>query len=535
MAAAVCTIPRDAGKGDPVRNDRLRTGESPAVLFLILSSIVLFSACGGPDRSREFPGREDQARLVLLYVPCTVNKSFLSPYNPAVAYTPNLDRFAGESAVFERHRTEASMSGIAYASIYTGRQALRHGIFTHPRRLDSSIYDITEAFRDNDYDVYYWNHQVMGGYKHNYGQGTPEENVFCRHLEADDRDFAAILKRVRDDGQYKAFVLVNFTVTHPPYKSRHLESFRKRFPEECRVLDPLTPEEADRYFRLYRSNRFKLQYDYPHAVEGLGLSEEELARLIAIVEMLYKANVHRLDGMFGAVIDTMRKENVLDRSIVAFTADHGETLWSEDAPFKWCHTLALQASALDVPLLIRSAKPDVEPRRYKGVTQSTDLFPSLAGLAGLAMGEDHGTTGLDLSGALQGRVKDPERLAYSHTGMIPPHVLDRPDAGRYRLSLYPLSDMRLTWVALRGNDIVYKFKRVDGQGFRFGKYDLAKDPFERNDIFDPAAADDMAMADRLMKYKKALIDAYVAGGEGKSSAEENGEAIENLRSLGYLR
>src|SRR5262245_40818117 len=49
-------------------------------------------------------------RLVLLYAPCTVNKNFLSPYNPAVHYTPSLQEFSRDAVVFTRAQTEEAQS-----------------------------------------------------------------------------------------------------------------------------------------------------------------------------------------------------------------------------------------------------------------------------------------------------------------------------------------------------------------------------------------------------------------------------------------
>ena len=59
-----------------------------------------------------------------------MNREFLSPYNPAVSYTPALYRFARDAAVFTRHHTEEGQSGIAFASLLTGDQATRHGVYT---------------------------------------------------------------------------------------------------------------------------------------------------------------------------------------------------------------------------------------------------------------------------------------------------------------------------------------------------------------------------------------------------------------------
>ena len=68
-------------------------------------------------------GRPPQPRLVLLYATCSVNRDFLSPYNAAVDFTPELAEFPRGGSVFLRHWSEAGQSGIAFASIFSGTQA----------------------------------------------------------------------------------------------------------------------------------------------------------------------------------------------------------------------------------------------------------------------------------------------------------------------------------------------------------------------------------------------------------------------------
>src|SRR6185503_3621762 len=76
--------------------------------------------------------RRDPPRLVVLYVACTVDKDFLSPYAPGVGFTPELEAFAREGLVFRRHVTECGQSGVDFATIFSGTQAYRHGVYSHP-------------------------------------------------------------------------------------------------------------------------------------------------------------------------------------------------------------------------------------------------------------------------------------------------------------------------------------------------------------------------------------------------------------------
>jgi hypothetical protein len=94
------------------------------------------------------PAPPPKPRLIVLYATCTVNKDFLAPYSDGIDFTPNFARFGHEAAVFTSHQTEAGISGPAFASIYSGAQADRHGVFKHPKKLNDDLYLIFEAFAD---------------------------------------------------------------------------------------------------------------------------------------------------------------------------------------------------------------------------------------------------------------------------------------------------------------------------------------------------------------------------------------------------
>jgi len=93
----------------------IRKGISHICIFILLAA----GLCACRARLQE----DDSPRLVILYVTCTVNNNYLSPYNNEVTFTPNLERFSREAAVFLSHQTESGISGTSFASIFSGTQA----------------------------------------------------------------------------------------------------------------------------------------------------------------------------------------------------------------------------------------------------------------------------------------------------------------------------------------------------------------------------------------------------------------------------
>jgi arylsulfatase A-like enzyme len=175
-------------------------------------------------------------------------------------------------------------------------------------------------------------------------------------------------------------------------------------------------------------------------------------------------------------------------------------------------------------------------RRVKRVTRSIDVFPTLAGLAGIPLPRDSKLQGRDLSRVFSGG-EVPELVAYSHTGLIPSVLEDEPEAHvRYLNSFFPEPDIETTWVGLRSGDRVWKYRRMPGQDWAFSVFDVVTDPAERIDRFREGEAEHQRMARLLVEYKQELEAAKAdwdarRGGEPSMSREE---LTERLRALGCV-
>ena len=478
-------------------------------------------------------------RLVVLYAPCTVNRSFLSPYNPAVPYTPNLGAFAREGVVFTKHHTESALSGIAYAALFSGTQAMQHGVYRHPTRLDDAVYTISEAFRDAGYDVFMWADHDMASPELNYAQGVDPRQVFWdpdrarahatqsgAFLRADDPTFASVLRRLREDPEYKAFLVTTFTVTHTPYSDRHLDEFCHGYPLECAGLD-----EADRrtYAHLFLEHNFQWQHAFDAVVATLHLTPEQVAKVIRVADLLYASNVAYLDGLFGDVVRAIDWNGLRDETLITFTTDHGERMYDPDPSGSWTHGFALTYETILIPWIMRGA--GLGAGRYDGVTRSIDVLPTMAGLSGVAL-PPATVMGVDLSTALRHEAGMPELVAFSHTGLLPgvaPEQLLPALAARF-----PHNDPSEMWVAARQGDLVYKLTSGDGSSFHPSVFDWRDGPGAR-DLYDPHDERQRAMLRQLRAYKRSLIRGYQRTSADQPRPPLTEQQQMQLRALGYIR
>lgn len=499
-----------------------------------LGALGLGAAAGLPAGCRRGPQPEPRPtpRLVLLYSPCTVNKNYLSPYDPRIGFTPHLDHFAADSLLFERHSTEAPSSGIAYASLFTGRHADQHGICSHPRRLGDDVYQVFQAFAEQGYDTWYFQQHPMANYQLNYGQGVPEERAPKALLAANNGRFRQILERLVADPFYKVFISTSFTRTHFPYPPAD----HRQLPEEFLRLG-MSVEEFSQVVELWRGlidsgrfSNFELSAELERTLAAERYPVQDLERLSQVLEYFYKVRIHYLDQLFGDLVAVVDQAVQPSESLIAFTADHGEVLYRKSLFFSFTHGWELAPEEVSVPWIVRAPGLGVRPGRYGGVTRSIDVFPTLCALSGFEVPADRGLQGVSLAAAARGEVPAPDLLAFHHSG-FQNSKSPKTFFGRF----YPRRDPELMWVSLRDGDWVFKIGKFDAEDPQFAPavFDLATDPTESVNLYDAANPLHRRRLQQLVVYKKRLVEACRIW-ENMDPGIAREESDSRLKALGYL-
>ena len=205
---------------------------------------------------------------------------------------------------------------------------------------------------------------------------------------------------------------------------------------------------------------------------------------------LYDGEVAYFDHELGRLLGAVRGRGLLDRTIVALVADHGES-FLEHGHVKHCRTL--YDTELKTPLLLRLPGQE-QGARIAGPAANLDLLPTLFDLLGLPA-EGQG---------FEGRSLTPRLVAD-----------DAPGA----LSFAAIGPLRSV------NDERFKLIHDLGKG-TWEMYDLAADPGERRDVLRQERRAFTRLRDELL--------AWVARTEGAEGLQRSREAEERLEALGYL-
>ena len=208
------------------------------------------------------------------------------------------------------------------------------------------------------------------------------------------------------------------------------------------------PQVPEAYRRLYD----------PDALTLRGNALEADRRAVAD----YYAAVTALDDNLGRLLALLEELGLQERTIVVYTADHGDMLFShgmrqKQKPF---------AESVRVPLVVRH--PGVVPAavRSEALISTVDLLPTLLGL--LEVEAPDGVQGTDLSRHLQGRPSDLPSSAF----LLNPIPVDN-----------PADIAQGEWRGLRTARHTYAVRR-DGPWLL---YDDVADPLQlENLVADPA-------------------------------------------------
>ena len=312
--------------------------------------------------------------------------------------TPNIDKFARESANIVNAVSGMPVCTPHRASLLTGQRPLTHGLFMNDVQLDTAAVTIAEVLTNEGYQTGYigkWHLDGSGrsaftppgprrqGFQywkalecsHDYNNsayysGDSPEKKFWDGYDAlaQAKDAQAYLKaHAKDEKPF--FLFLSWATPHAPYQTAPKEYIDMYDPEDI-ILRPNVP------------------------VEMQDKAKKSLAG--------YYAHCTALDDMLADVLKTLDDMGIRENTVVMFTSDHGDLLGSHNA-FKKQQPYE---ESIRVPMLIDH--PGIKSGEYKALINSYDIMPTLLGLTGVDI--PRSVEGYDFSKYLMGQSPLPDTV-----------------------------------------------------------------------------------------------------------------------------
>ncbi len=307
------------------------TGESIYAVLLANSNIPHDVEVSAKDLKLVQPltPRLDARPDIYIFVVDSLRQDYLGSYNRKVTFTPNLDRFAAESTVMPRAFTRYGATGLSEPSIWVGGMILHKQYITpfYPLNTLQKLIEV-DGYRpylslDSILDVVVKPMATLVPLDAGIGTGDLRLGTTLKQLEQElDRAPA---------GQ-PIFVYSQAQDLH---------------------ISTLTREGKD----VVGGG------DYPGFYAP------------------YASRVRRLDAQFGAFIQYLKDRGRYDRSLIIFTADHGDSLGEEG---RFGHAYTLYPEIMKVPLLMHVPAPLRQGLSLDSTQAAflTDITPTLYYLLG---------------------------------------------------------------------------------------------------------------------------------------------------------
>ena len=143
--------------------------------------------------------------------------------------------------------------------------------------------------------------------------------------------------------------------------------------------------------RYYFPPESVIRTPYPDDINYFTLSRSELASSINLIKNRYINSVHHLDSQFGRVFDYLKKNDLLDSTIVLMLGDHGEEFMENG---RWGHNSAFTDQQTRTPLVLWV--PGMKAGVYDGMSNHMDVIPTLMPLLGVKNPTRDYSTGINL-------------------------------------------------------------------------------------------------------------------------------------------
>lgn len=448
-------------------------------------------------------------RNVVLFTVDTLRADALDLENPATSATPNFARLAAAGTRFDNTQSQCPWTLPSLCSLMTSIHPSGQGVLSARNRLDSARRTLADelgeagyltaavvcnAWLTDDFGL----HQGFSIYIHVWEEGASEywqETMWLRifrrfkpgFLQAPNtHDSAEMVDRairfLEQNTRSNFFLWVHVIDPHDPYAP--LGRYRAMAGKGYRGA--LHPKRSGNVNLLRRGMRLEVD-DRRH------------------LRKLYDLEVRYTDEQFGRLMDTLTRLDLVEKTMVVFTSDHGEEFWEHE---NVGHGHTLYDELTRVPLIVKPPGAPPPVPRVETQVRLIDVSPTILDYLGLpppAEGQ-----GDSLRPLMEG-VPGPDRPSFAEA-LIYFGEKKSVDDGRYRLILSPNSaNVEL--------------------------FDLVEDPGQRRNIAEDHPEVTARLRQQLNRYlqeQEEYRQSLSTSGDSEVNALDK-RMKNRLRALGYLQ
>ena len=387
--------------------------------------------------SQNQPEQQAAPYNIILLTADQMSADYMRLYGAPYEDTPNIEALAAKGTVFTRMYTGAPWTTPSFGVTLTGLFPTVHGMTLPP--YEGCGASISQPLTDGKLPtvpsrlLLSPHKPILPEMLKSYGMITAADNSNCWSIWD-------VMSRGWDS--FKFFPGYQLLVPEHPGSSEFYLTAPKttawaqewltqhqhqRFFLWVHYMEPHAPFNEPAEF-----DRFKEPENYPNLGDTADLHRlAKLQNIHAIRRMqeLYAGKILYADHYIGELLQTVRALGLDKNTILIFTSDHGQLMYSHPADFNTSDHRSLYSSDLHVPLIV--VGPGVPAgKRIEDLVSNYDIVPTIMGLDHLPAPAK--TDGANLSAVIQGKAEaPPHKYIFAEESNLIPQYSVRSD--RYML------------------------------------------------------------------------------------------------------
>lgn len=422
---------------------------------------------------------DSRSKNVILISIDTLRADHLGCYGYSRPTSPALDKLASEGLLFEDVSSPSPWTLPAHASLLTGLYPNRNGLKSHEVSMPGNIITLAQILKEHGFLTAAIVNSHYVSQRYGFNRGFDSFNYIAEDVgkiqapEIDNEAYKWLSKYSREP----FFLFLHYYDVHSDYRS--LPPYKKRFVRPYKGKADGTTSQL----LSFRKKQFALkQTDAAHLID------------------LYDASIRQMDDGLARLFGFLEKKELLERSLVIITSDHGEEFLEHGDVL---HGRTQFQELIQVPLII--SNPELaKARRIRQIASLVDVMPTILAMLNIAI--PAGLDGFDLSSFWRADThKPPQRFIFAEA--------DHNNAA---------NDIKL---AVRHPRYKLHYDRLAKQ---MRLYDLLQDPYEKFDV----ASEHSYLVDTMFRRLK---DFMSIKNVGQMLPPLSTQQLDKLRSLGYLQ
>lgn len=289
------------------------------------------------------PARARAGTNVVIVILDAAQRARFGIHGGTQAATPNTDALAGEALVFDRAYASAPYTLASTASLFTSLPPAWHGVVEKNHRLGEDVPLLAQILLDAGYATGAFSANLFVTRSFGMARGFETFREMLRDVpgrpivparELSDAAFSWLRERAEEgrSGQRPFFLYLHYIQPHEPYNVAPPEFYRDLASD---YEGPIDGSVAN----MYDIFAGRLRPDGP-----------DLLRL----QRLYEGNLRYVDAEVGRLVDEMRALDLLERTLLIVTSDHGEALGERGL---FGHNSSVDDTMTAIPLIARFPAP----------------------------------------------------------------------------------------------------------------------------------------------------------------------------------